>query len=42
VREGLQQDFDDLKAEFAELKKPENDVVELGRKARKRQGGDSP
>ena len=38
VREGLWQDFDALKAEFAELKKPENDVVELGRNARKRQG----
>ena len=41
VQEGLHQDFDDLKAEFAELKKPENDVIELGRKARKLQGRDS-
>src|SRR4051812_28138007 len=35
VRDGLRQDFKELSAEFAEIKKPENDIVEFSRKIRK-------
>ena len=38
IREGLSREFKDLQAEFRNLEKPENDIVELGRKVRKIRG----